>query len=220
MTFSAEELGCPLPPADLADRRLATKTLDIERIALWRIHRVHLDPIYYNRRAPGVTHYRFDAAGGEFGVLYAALSFAACMAEAVIRERFQGQRLPLMLDEHELSSRCVCRLALANPRPLVLADLTGALTALGMDARVFSVTDYLGPNLWSSALHAAFPRIDGLYFHSRLAGEPSVAIFDDRARLVPVSTPTPLLDFPELGPYLTANQIALAPTDDDWTSNA
>ena len=220
MTFSAEEFGCPLPPADPAERRLATKTLDLEKIALWRIHRAHLHPIYYNRRAPGVTHYRFDAAGGEFGVLYAAPSFTACMAEAVIRERFQGQRLPLMLDEHELSRRCVCRLTVGDPRPLVLADLTGALTALGMDARVFSVTDYLGPNLWSSALHAAFPRIDGLYFQSRLAGEPSVAIFDDRAQLVPASTPTPLFDFPELGPYLTANQIALAPTDDDWTSNA
>ncbi|MCY0854896.1 RES family NAD+ phosphorylase [Cupriavidus sp. D39] len=170
MTFSAEDLGCPLPPADLADRRLTTKMLDLERVALWRIHRAHLDPIYYNRRAPGVTHYRFDAAGGEFGVLYAAPSFAACMAEAVIRERFQGQHLPLLLDEHELSSRCICRLAVADRRPLVLADLTGPLTTVGMDARVFSVTDYLGPNLWSSALHAAFPRIDGLYFQSRLAG--------------------------------------------------
>ncbi|WP_243736879.1 hypothetical protein [Cupriavidus sp. L7L] len=68
MTFSAEELGCPLPPADLAERRLATKTLDLEKIALWRIHRAHLHPIHYNRRAPGVTHYRFDAAGGEFGL--------------------------------------------------------------------------------------------------------------------------------------------------------
>jgi len=125
-----------------------------------------------------------------------------------------------MLDEHELSSRCVCRLAVADRRPLVLADLTGALTALGMDARVFSVTDYLGANLWSSALHAAFPRIDGLYFQSRLAGEPSVAIFDDRAPLVPTGMPTPLFDFPELGPYLTANLIGLAPTDDDWASNA
>ncbi|SPS02527.1 RES family NAD+ phosphorylase [Cupriavidus taiwanensis] len=163
MTFSAEDLGCPLPPADLADRRLATTTLDLERVALWRIHRAHLDPIYYNRRAPGVIQYRFDAAGGEFGVLYAASSFAACMAEAVIRERFQGLRLPLLLDEDELSSRCICRLAVDDRRPLVLADLTGPLTALGMDARVFSVTDYLGPNLWSSALHAAFPWIDGLY---------------------------------------------------------
>ena len=219
MTFSAEDLGCPLPPADLADRRLTTKMLDLERVALWRIHRAHLDPIYYNRRAPGVTHYRFDAAGGEFGVLYAAPSFAACMAEAVIRERFQGQHLPLLLDEHELSSRCICRLAVADRRPLVLADLTGPLTTLGMDARVFSVTDYLGPNLWSSALHAAFPRIDGLYFQSRLAGEPSVAIFDDRAQLVLAGMPTRLFDFPGLGPYLAANQIGLAPTDDDWTSN-
>ncbi|MDW3684502.1 RES family NAD+ phosphorylase [Cupriavidus sp. CV2] len=94
MTFSAEDLG--LPPADLAGRRLTTKMLDLERVALWRIHRAHLDPIYYNRRAPGVTHYRFDAAGGEFGVLYAAPSFAACMAEAVIRERFHGFRLLIL----------------------------------------------------------------------------------------------------------------------------
>lgn len=79
MTFSAEDLGCPLLPADLANRRLATKTQDLERVALWRTHRAHLDPIYYNRRAPGVIHYRFDAAGGGFGVL-------SCMAEAVIRE--------------------------------------------------------------------------------------------------------------------------------------
>ncbi|WP_230625411.1 hypothetical protein [Cupriavidus necator] len=140
MTFSAEDLGCPLLPADLANRRLATKTQDLERVALWRTHRAHLDPIYYNRRAPGVIHYRFDAAGGGFGVL-------SCMAEAVIREGCQGQRLPLLLDEHELRSRCICRLAVADRRPLVLADLTGPLTALGMDARVFSVTEYLGPNL-------------------------------------------------------------------------
>ncbi|WP_232346461.1 RES domain-containing protein [Cupriavidus sp. USMAA2-4] len=62
---------------------------------LWRIHRAHLGPIHYNRRAAGATPYRFDAAGGEFGVLYASPSFAACMAEAVSFDT-RRSRLPTL----------------------------------------------------------------------------------------------------------------------------
>ncbi len=66
-------------------------------------------------------------------------------------------------------------------------------------------------------MDAAFPRIDGLYSQPRLAGGPNVAIFDDRAHLMSAGMISPLVEFPELGPYLTANQIGLAPTGDDWT---
>lgn len=211
MSYTPEALGCPLPPADLDGRPLSRITLDLARTPLWRIHRAHLGPIHYNRRAAGATPYRFDAAVGEFGVLYASPSFAACMAEAVIRERFHGQRQPLLLDESELTTRCVSRLVAPDVRPLVLADLTAPLTALGMDGRVLTVTDYLGPNLWSSALHAAFPLIDGLYFRSRLANAPSVAVFDDRIRLSLAGPPMPLVDFPELPAFLDENGIDIAP---------
>lgn len=43
--------------------------------------------------------YRFDAPNDEFGVLYASASFEVCMAEAVIRDKFIGSTLPLLLDE-------------------------------------------------------------------------------------------------------------------------
>jgi len=133
------------------------------------------------------------------------------MAEAMIRERFHGQRRPLLLDEAELTTRCVSRLAAPDGRALVLADLTQPLTTLGMDGRMLTVTDYLGPNLWSSALHAAFPEIDGLYFRSRLANAPSVAVFGDRTRLALAGLPIPLMDLPELPAFLDANGIGIAP---------
>lgn len=117
MNFTAEELGCPLPPTDLAARSLPRLVLDPASTPLWRIHRAAFGPIFFNRRSAGGSNYRFDAAGDEFGVLYASPSFAGCMAEAVIRERFQGQRLPLILDEAELTSRCVTRLAVEGGRP-------------------------------------------------------------------------------------------------------
>lgn len=135
------------------------------------------------------------------------------MREAVIRERYQGMTRPHFLDEDELYSRCVSRLAVADERPLILADLSGPLTVLGMDSRVFAVTNYRGPNLWSSALHGAFPDIDGLCFPSRLAGERSVAIFEDRVRLEVSGSPLPLLEVPELPAFLEANGICLAPMD-------
>lgn len=211
MTDRAAELDCPLPPADLDGRPLARVSFDLDATPLWRIHRASLDPIYYNRLAPGVTNYRFDAARGEFGVLYAAPTFAACMREAVIRERYQGMSRPHVIDEDELCSRCVSRLTVVGRRPLLLADLTGPLTVLGMDSRVFAVTNYRGPNLWSSALHAAFQDIDGLCFPSRLAGERSVAIFEGRARLEVSGSPVPLPAVPELPDFLEANGICLAP---------
>jgi len=80
-----------------------------------------------------------------------------------------------------------------------------------MDNLIFSVTDYYGPNLWSTELHDAFPDIDGLYFISRLANQPSVAIFEDRVKLVPAGQPIPLNAHPELSEFLAKAGIEIAP---------
>lgn len=154
---------------------------------MWCIHRSIYGPIHYNRRSNGGSPYRFDALNDEFG-LYASPSFAGCMAEAVLRDRFQGQSLPLLLDEEELTQRSVSDLGTTLGRPLRLADLTQSHFHLGMDNRVLSTADYRGPNLWSRAIHASFPDLDGLYFTSRFANEPSVAIFD-RAQCWHVGSP-------------------------------
>lgn len=213
--LSAEVLGCPLPPADLASRTMPVRTLDLSVTQVWRIHRSLYGPIHYNRRARGGQPYRFDAPNDEFGVLYASPSFAACMAEAVLRDRFQGQSLPMLLDEEELTQRSVSDLGTTLGRPLRLADLTQPVFHLGMDNRILSTADYRGPNLWSRAIHDAFPDLDGLYFTSRFANEPSVAIFD-RAPMVARGAPVPLDRFYLLPGFLDAYHIGIAPLASPW----
>ncbi len=132
------------------------------------------------------------------------------MAETVIRGSFQGGTTPLWLDEADLSTRSVSELGFEEERPLVLADLTQPLFHLGFDNRVLSVADYRGPNLWSTAIYQAFPHLDGLYFVSRFANVPCVAIFD-RARLAIRGTPVPLTKHPLLEGFLDHYQISIAP---------
>ena len=64
----AKVYGCPLPPANLADRKMPVCELQLASTPLLRIHRSVYDPIYYNRRSSGGDQFRFDAAGDEFGV--------------------------------------------------------------------------------------------------------------------------------------------------------
>lgn len=215
MELTAEGVGCPLPPEDLAHRDMPVRPLDLAVVQLWRIHRSIYDPIHYNRRSKGGTPYRFDAPNDEFGVLYASPSFAGCMAEAVVRDRFQGQQLPLVLDEEELTQRSISDLGTPLGRPLQLADLTQPHFHLGMDNRVLTTTDYRAPNLWSRAIHDAFPQVDGIYFISRFGNEPSVAIFD-RAPIVARSNPVPLARFHLLAGFLDAYNIGIAPPSDSW----
>lgn len=215
MTLTAEQLGCPLPPPDLAECKMPVVEFNLSTTPLWRIHKAIFGPIHYNRKSKTGTKYRFDAAGDEFGVLYASPSFEACMTEAVVRGRFQGNARPWMIDEHELASRCITSLGTELARPLMLADLTKPHVHLGMDNRIFTVGEYLGPNLWSTAIYQAFPDIDGLYFTSRYANEPSVAIFD-RAPLIAREASIPLLRFHMLPMYLEANQIGIAPPGGNW----
>lgn len=216
MQLTAETLGCPLPPEDLAARIMPVRRLDLAVTVMWRIHRSIFDPIHYNRRSTGGSPYRFDAPNDEFGVLYASPSFAGCMAEAVLRDRFQGQSLPLLLDEEELTQRSISDLGTTLGRPLQLADLTQPVFQLGMDNRVLSTADYRGPNLWSRAIHDAFPGLDGIYFTSRFANEPSVAIFD-RAPMVARGAPVPLDRFHLLPDFLNTYNIGIAPSGDPWT---
>lgn len=213
--LTAEELGCPLPPEDLADRVMPVKELDLGTTHLWRIHRSIYGPIHNNRRSKGGQPFRFDAPNDEFGVLYASPSFTTCMAETVVRGRFQGGSLPLLLDEEELTQRSICDLGTTLGRPLRLADLTQPHFHLGLDNRVLATEDYRGPNLWSAAIHQSYPDIDGIYFYARYGNEPSVAIFD-RAPMVPRGESVPLARFHMLSVFLDNYNIGIAPPADPW----
>ena len=174
-----------------------------------RIHPHGRDPLFYSRRSACPAVNRFDAPGDEFGVLYASLSFSACMAETLVRDRFAGAPAPLVLEESRLRLRCLSLLAPAAPR-LRLADLTVPMVGLGFSTQVLATPDYRVPNLWSRAVHEHSAGVDGIYFVSRFANEASVALFD-RAPLMVRGEPVPLLDCPQLERFLEQYDIVLVP---------
>jgi hypothetical protein len=120
--------------------------------------------------------YRFDAPADEYGVLYASPEFDACLAETVIRDRFQTG--PLVIDEAEITDRSISTLGLVGRSDLLLADLTAPLFTIGGSAAIASVSDYEIPNQWSKAFYDHPDGYDGIYFLSRYSNMPSIALFD------------------------------------------
>jgi hypothetical protein len=182
--------------------------MNLTATALMRIHRTVNAPIFYNRQSTSNSPCRFDAPADEYGVLYAAPTFSACMFETLIRGRFEGGHLPLLIDEHLLASRSVAQLGLATARPLRLADFTQSLAPLGGNAAVLSTPDYAISQAWSLAVHDHPGHFDGLYFRSRYSGEPCVALFD-RAGIVLRGQSVPLMDEPLLGRFLDTYQVGI-----------
>jgi hypothetical protein len=204
----ADDSGCPEPPADLPRRPLPICELNLSAVNLYRIHRTTSGPLFFNRRSASSTVFRFDASNDEFGVLYAGLSFAACMAETVIRNRFEHGSLPLIIDQAELETRSLSTLGLTSPRALRLADFTQPLFSLGGSGQILAISDYRVPNMWSSAVYAHPENVDGIYFRSRFAAEPCVALYE-RAGITTRGNAVPLMDAPELGPFLDKYGIGL-----------
>lgn len=210
---------CPLPPPGFRTAQIPVRKIDLSVTTLLRIHWRHRDPIHYNRRSTSSTVFRFDAPNDEYGVMYAASSFEACMAETLMRGRFRGvdASMPHAIDEQAIADRCVAVLESENGRPLRLADLTEPLWQFGFDTQVLSTPNYLAPNRWSAALHDNKAILDGIYFHSRFANSVSVALFSDRARLVQRGASVPLVDHPALPAFLDRFNIGIAdPGGADW----
>jgi len=207
-TTVGDQNTCPLPPADLAKRSLPICELNMAAVNLYRIHRSKFGALFFNRRSTSSTVFRFDASNDEFGVLYAAQSFAACMAETVIRNRFEEGSLPLVIEETELETRSISALGLSSPRALRLADFTQPLFSLGGNGLILSTSDYRVPNMWSSAVYTHPDNVDGIYFRSRFAAEPCVALYE-RAGITTRGKAVPLMDTPELGPFLDKYGIGL-----------
>lgn len=214
-----ERAACPLPPPGFGATALPIHLLNLSVTNLFRIHRRSYDPVFYNRRSASSVVYRFDAPNDEYGVLYASPSFEVCMAETIMRDRYEGfdAGLPHLIDEKDITSRSVTVLGLEDARTLRLADLTQPLWTLGFDASVLSVSDYAAPNLWSVAIHENQLNLDGIYFRSRYANDVSVAIFSDRATLVPRAESTPLHQHRGLGDFLDRYNIGIAdPSGEGW----
>ena len=55
-------------------------------------------------------------------------------------------RVPHIIQEADLTERCIATLGFEEVRSLRLADLSQPLWHLGFDARVLTVADYTDPN--------------------------------------------------------------------------
>ncbi|WP_245964737.1 RES domain-containing protein [Trinickia dinghuensis] len=151
-------------------------------------------------------------------MLYASPSLEVCLAESIMRGRYHGidASAPHMIDESDITERSVATLGLDEARPLRLADLTAPLWRFGFNAGVLSVPDYTVPNLWSLAIHNNVHGLDGIYFVSRYANAPSVAVFSDRAVLVPRGDSIPPARHRALPGFLDRYEIGIAPGGVDW----
>jgi hypothetical protein len=148
------------------------------------------------------ARYRFDAPGGEFGVLYAAFDLATVFCETVLRTTPQltpaGQE-PLVTHE-ELSRRRVVQLApMAGGESLRLVKLYDeGLAAAQTDNRIATDDDYATTRLWARSFWSHPIKADGIVYLSRFMGaRRSVVLFDRCRSRIRRGRVLPLIRHPE-----------------------
>src|SRR5690349_14122319 len=100
--MGAEQGKLPLPPADLATRKLPLTRI---KGPIFRVHRATLGALYFGKS--GMS--RFDDPLGKYGVLYAALK-----AEAAFAEVFLRQLSRMLIEEEALAQRALSEIALKS----------------------------------------------------------------------------------------------------------
>ena len=124
----------------------------------------------------GLGSSRFSDPDRTFRVLYAGENFATAFAEGVVRDRLAGKSRRFLYRPY------IEQLALteiASSRPLVLLDLTGeAAYELGVDTDVRGSRAHTAGQMFSRAVHAQMPDVDGLLFPSRLTDKRCIAAYD------------------------------------------
>jgi hypothetical protein len=151
------------PEADRLGKR-ALPLVQVDPGTLLRIHREGRNPVFFGR----TRRNRFDDPEAEFGVLYAGVGLACCVAETIIRQKYMGQADLPPFSLAELAQYRVARLRLPRRRRLDLVDLTGpSLLKLGADAGLSASRTYRRSQSWSRAiaLHPSPPH--GLRYASR-----------------------------------------------------
>jgi hypothetical protein len=143
----------PEPPSDLSSRSLPLETTD----RLWfRTHQLNLTPIFFGNTGD----HRFNAPGGEYGVMYCGQDEHCAFIETFGHET--GNRV---IDEDTLSKRGLARITC--PRPLRLVKLFGdGLAHLSADARL-ATGDYTLAQRWALALNNHPDTPDGIMYISR-----------------------------------------------------
>jgi hypothetical protein len=135
-----------------------------------RIHRVEHGPLFFGRTCSN----RFDAPGGEFGVLYVGAT-----TDAALIETFGHATGDNFVQRSELLLRGIS--VIGSTAQLKLVDLTGpGLARIGADERLCSGSQQLARR-WSAALYSHSINPDGLLFRARHDPSQMCAAFFDRA---------------------------------------
>jgi hypothetical protein len=194
----------PLPPADF-DRRPAVFQ-DIRSGTILRIHREDRSPNFFGRTGAN----RFDAPDGSYGVLYGARTLAGCVAETLIRGRFQNTTWPQPITERELTTSRVARMSLARSLHAIMF-LGPSLLQLGGDSRLFSEVPYATPQAWSRAAHQHPSAPDGILYPARHDGTCiCVAVFERARPAIPSFTDEgPLLYHPDFSRVVAQYELTL-----------
>jgi hypothetical protein len=195
----------PVPPPDLASRRLPLRTI-VAETALWRIHDDRRDPVWFGPAPDAGARNRFDAPAGEFRICYFGLSLEAAFAETFLRN--PGRKI---VDRTLLGSRALT--VLRNRRALSVVRLHGpGLARAGATAEVTHGPDYGLARAWSLALWSHPSRPDGILYSSRHDDdEICLAVFDRASDAIHPERSERLLSSPSLPRLLLRYRVSFDP---------
>lgn len=117
---------------------------------------------------------RFDAPGGEFGVLYTAAEIEGAFVETVLRRNGR------LIRREKVAARSWTEIILT--RSLTVARLYGdGLLWHGQDGSISTSNDYQDARALSLALFEDFPHLDGIAYRSKHDNDRMCYAFFDRA---------------------------------------
>ena len=164
-----------------------------------------------HRKTPtgmGYGKTRFASPTNSFNLLYVAQDLPTALAEAVIRDRFQGKQKRQLLEDDIDELLIVSMVALA---PLKLLDLrTSGATRLGMPTNMVRGRAQQSGRRFSQELYDTTD-FDGVVYMSRITNAECVAVYDRAAgpKLDPTCPVVDLVRLADLEPALRSLDISL-----------
>jgi len=123
----------------------------------------------------GFGETRFASPSKAFKLLYIAEDLATSIAEAIIRDRFEG-KTARVLAQSDVDNWGVC--AVSATRPLRLLSLRGdACFKLGISTDIVGAKGHDEARAFSQELYDTTD-LDGIVYHSRLRKKNCIAIYD------------------------------------------
>ena len=146
------------PPADLHSREPLIYTAKATQV-WWRSHRDGNNPVFFGRTRSN----RWDAPGGDYGVMYLAAAERSAFMESIGRGVLRTRLVPAA----QLTTRRLAKIRFRKALRLVDLASSGGLARLGAEGSLANGLGYRNSQRWSEALHSHPANVDGIYYRSR-----------------------------------------------------